>query len=50
MFVSRYLQGFLTLINTLGKIATAVVVIIYSYFAQRNYSFKTVAQTPEKPA
>lgn len=27
---------------TVGKIATSVVVIIYSYIAQRNFSFKTV--------
>ena len=33
--------------NTIGKIATAVVVIIYSYFAQRNYSFKTVTPAAE---
>lgn len=30
--------------NTIGKIATAVVVIIYSYFAQRHYSFKTAGK------
>lgn len=29
------------LYNTPAKIATAVIVIIYSYIAQRNYSFKT---------
>ncbi len=28
--------------NTPAKVATAVIVIIYSYVAQRNYSFKTV--------
>lgn len=27
---------------TVGKIATSVIVIIYSYIAQRNFSFKTV--------
>ncbi|HWB24839.1 MAG TPA: GtrA family protein [Chitinophagaceae bacterium] len=27
--------------NTVGKIATAIVVIVYSYFAQRHFSFKT---------
>lgn len=35
---------------TLGKIATSVVVIIYSYFAQRNFSFKTVKQPVNKDA
>lgn len=29
------------LYNTPAKIATAVIVIIYSYIAQRNFSFKT---------
>ncbi len=30
------------LYNTPAKVATAVIVIVYSYIAQRNYSFKTV--------
>ncbi len=34
--------------NTIGKIATAIVVIVYSYFAQRNFSFKTVVQEKEE--
>lgn len=35
--------------NTLGKIATSIVVIIYSYIAQRNFSFKTHKPVEETP-
>jgi len=34
--------------NTIGKVATAIVIIIYSYFAQRNFSFKTAKPTTGK--